>query len=92
LNKFILKYLLKKIDIFILIYKVNIKKYLTNNYLLLNIYIKEQINSKSAIVYIYRKIYIINYLKIKIFFKINIIVLEQIIVNLNSRILTINNY
>jgi len=91
LNKFILKYLLKKIDIFILIYKVNIKKYLTNNYLLLNIYIKEQINSKSAIVYIYRKIYIINYLKIKIFFKINIIVLEQIIVNLNSRILTINN-
>ncbi len=91
MNKFILKYLLKKIDIFILIYKVNIKKYLTNNYLLLNIYIKEQINSKSAIVYIYRKIYIINYLKIKIFFKINIIVLEQIIVNLNSRILTINN-
>jgi len=91
LNKLILRYLLKKIDTFILVYKVNTQKYLIDNYLLLNIYIKEQIDNKSAIAYICRKIYIVNYLKVKIFLKINIIILKQIIVNLNSRILIVNS-
>jgi len=92
LNKLILKYLLKKIDTLILICKINIEKYFTNNYLLLNIYIKEQINSKSTIAYICREIYIVNYLKIKIFLRIDIIVSKQIIVNLNSRTLIVNSY
>jgi len=91
LNKFILKYLLKKIDTFILIYKVDIEKYFTNNYLFLNIYIKKQIDSKSAITYICREIYIVNYLKVKMFLKIDIIILEQIIVNLNNKTLTVNS-
>ncbi len=91
MNKLILRYLLKKIDTFILVYKVNTQKYLIDNYLLLNIYIKEQIDNKSAIAYICRKIYIVNYLKVKIFLKINIIILKQIIVNLNSRILIVNS-
>ncbi len=52
LNKLILKYLLKKINTFILICEVNIEKYLINNYLLLDIYIKDQINNKSAITFI----------------------------------------
>ncbi len=72
-------------------YEVDIKKYFIDNYLFLNIYIKEQVNNKSAITYICRKIYIVNYLKAKMFLKINIIVLEQIIVNLNVRTLTINS-
>ncbi len=52
LNKFILKYLLKKIDTLILVRKINIEKHFINNYLFLNIYIKEQIDNKSAITYI----------------------------------------
>ncbi len=41
LNELKLKYLLKKINAFILVYKVDIKKHFINNCLLLNIYIKE---------------------------------------------------
>jgi len=52
LNKFILKYLLKKIDTLILVRKINIENHFINNYLFLNIYIKEQIDNKSAITYI----------------------------------------
>jgi len=52
LNKFKLEYLLKKVDTLILVREINIEKYFTNDYLFLNIYIKEQVNSKSAITYI----------------------------------------
>jgi len=52
LNKLILECLLKKIYAFILMCEVNIKKHFINNYLLLDIYIKEQVNSKNAITYI----------------------------------------
>ncbi len=52
LNKLILECLLKKINAFILMCEVNIKKHFINNYLLLDIYIKEQVNSKNAITYI----------------------------------------
>ncbi len=41
LDELILEYLLKKIDAFILICEVDIEKHLTNNYLFLDIYIKE---------------------------------------------------
>jgi len=71
--------------------RVDIKKYFINNYLLFNIYIKEQTYNKSAITYICRKIYIVDYLKVKILFKINIIISEQIIVNLDNRILIVNS-
>jgi len=71
--------------------EIEIDKYFTNNYLVLNIYIKSYLKEKSVVIYIRQKIYVVNYLKIKMLLEINIIIFKRIIVNLNSKKLTINN-
>jgi len=66
-------------------------KYLINNYFVLDMYIKNNIHNKKFIVYICREIYIVNNLKTKLLFYINIIILERIIVNLNIKQFTIDS-
>ena len=63
-----------------------------NDYLILNIYIKEKIDFKNAIIHIHRELYIINDLKIKILLKMNIIIFKRIIIDINVKIFRINNY
>ncbi len=91
LKKLDLERLLKKVNALILIRKVNIEKHFTNNYLIINIYIKSYVNRKSAITYICQEIYAVNYLRAKMLLKINVIISKQMIVNLNNKKLTINN-
>ena len=70
---------------------VNIARYLIDNYLVLNIYIKDYICNKKSIAYICRKIYIVDNFKIKLLLNINIITSKQIIVNLNIKQLILNS-
>jgi len=70
---------------------INIARHLIDNYFILNIYIKDYICNRESIAHICREIYIVNNLKIKLLFNINIITFKQIIVNLNIKQFTLNN-
>lgn len=83
--------MLKKVVALISMREIEIDKYLTNNYLVLNIYIKNYLEEKNVITYIYWKIHVVNYFKIKMLLEIDVIISKRIIVNLNSKKLTINN-
>jgi len=76
---------IKKTQTFISICDVNIARHLINNYFILNIYIKDYIYNREFVAHICRKIYIINNLKIKLLFNINIITSKQIIVNFDIK-------
>lgn len=57
----------------------------------MNMYIKNKINNKNAMIYICEEIYMMNNLKIKMFFEMNVIIFERIIMNLNKRMLIVNS-
>jgi len=92
LEDLVLNLFIKKTQIFIFVCDINIARHLINNYLVLNIYIKDYICNKKFIAHICQKIYIVNNLKIKLLFDINIIASKQIIVNFNIKPFTLNSY
>ena len=84
-DNLVLNLSIKKIQVLIFVCNINIARHLINNYLVLNIYIKDYICDRKSIVYICQKIYIVDNLKIKLLLNINIITFKQIIVNLDIK-------
>ena len=92
LDEFELAHFIKKSQTSIIVREVNIKRYFTNDYLLLDIYIENEIDEQKRIAHIKRKTHVIDNLKIKILVKINIIASKRIIVNVDAYKLIINSY
>ncbi len=92
LENLVLNLSIKKTQAFISICDIDIARYLIDNYLILDIYIKDYIRNKESIAHICRKIYIVDNFKIKLLLNINIIAFEQIIVNLDIKQFTLNSY
>jgi len=91
LKNLALNFFIKKIQTFIFVCDINIARHLIDNYLVLNIYIKDYICDKKFVAHICRKIYIVNNLKIKLLLNINIIIFKQIIVNFDIKQFTLNS-
>ena len=91
LKKFRLERSLKKFQIMIFVREMNIKRYLTNDYLIMNLYIKEKIENKNVVTYLRQEVHVMNNLKIKLLFNMNVIIFERMIINLNFKKFTINN-
>ena len=91
LKEFRLERLLKKFRIMIFVWKVGTKRYLTNDYLIINLYIKEKIEKKSVVAHFRWEVHVMNDLKIKLLLDMNVIIFERIIINLNFKRFTIND-
>ena len=75
----------------IMIKKIETIKYLTNEFIILNIYISELINSKIEMIEIIVKIHLIYNLKIKLLIDINILNLKEINISFYNHSLIIND-
>ena len=96
INKKNLILILSNIEIKTINFSINVRnieliKYFTIEYYLINLYIFNIINEKITIIYIRRKIYIINNFKIKIFIKIDILNLKRIYIKVNEKRLFVKN-
>ena len=67
------------------------RKYTTNEYYLINLYIPNIIKEKPSLVYLRREVYIINDLKAKILIKVNILGSEYILINIGEKKLLIRS-
>ena len=83
LNDLKLSNLIKKFKAFIIVRDIEIVKYVINNYLLLFMYVKKQIDDQFIVVYFRREIHVINNLKTKLLLEINVMNSKLIIINLN---------
>ena len=70
---------------------IEIVKYIIDDYLLLFMYVKKQIDDQFVVVHFRREIHVINNLKIKLLLKINVINSKRIMIDLNQRQLFIKN-
>ena len=74
-----------------MIKKIEIIKYLTNKFIILNIYIFELINDKIKVIEIIMKIHLIHNFKIKLLIDINILDSEKINISFHNYFLIINS-
>ena len=81
---------LKKTRATISIVEIN-ERHLTNDYLLLNIYISKRTQNRQIIAHIRREVYVIEELKINLLIKINIMTSKQIIIYSSEKQLIIDN-
>ena len=91
LNDLKLSNLIKKFKKFIIVKNIDIVKHIIDDYLLLFIYIKKQIDDQFVVVHFRREIHVINNLKIKLLLKINVMSSKRIIIDLNQRQFFIKN-
>ncbi len=83
---------IRKLTFSILIRDIENKIYNSDEYILINNFIKETLlNNTSAIAFFQREVHLINDLKMKMFIDIDILNLKWIEINLNDRILQINS-
>ena len=82
---------LKKTRAMISIVEIN-ERHLTNNYLLLNIYISKRTQNHQTIAHIRREIYVIEKFKVNLLIEINIMISKQIMIYSNEKQLIIDNY
>ena len=75
----------------IMIREIETIRYLTNEFVILNIYISELINNKIEMIEIIAKIHLIHNLKIKLFVDINILDSEEMNISFHNYSLIINN-
>ena len=71
--------------------KIETIKYLTNEFIILNIYISELINSKIEMIEIIVKIHLVCNFKIKFLIDINILDSEKINISFHNHFLIINS-
>ena len=91
LNDLKLNNLMKKFKIFIVVRNIEIVKHVIDDYLLIFMYVKKQIDNQIVVVYFQREIHVIDNFKAKLLLKINVINSKRIIVDLNRRQLFIKN-
>ena len=75
----------------IIIREIETIKYLTNEFVILNIYISELINSRIKMIEIIVKVHLVCNLKIKLLIDINVLDLEEINISFHNYFLIINN-
>ena len=71
--------------------KIETIRYLTNEFVILNIYISELINSKIEIIEIIVKVHLIHNFKIKFLIDINILDLKEMNISFHNHCLIINS-
>ena len=71
--------------------KIEIIRYLMNEFVILNIYISELINDRIEMIEIITKIHIVHNFKIKLFGDINVLDSEKINISFHNNSLIINN-
>ena len=74
-----------------MIREIEIIRYFTNEFVILNIYISELINDKIKMIEIIAKIYLICNLKIKFFINIDVLNSEKMNISFHNCFLIINN-
>ena len=75
----------------IMIRKIKTIKYLTNKFVILNIYISELINSEIEMIEIIAEIHLIYNLKIKLLIDVDVLNLKEININFCNHFLIINS-
>ena len=75
----------------IMIKKIEIIRYLTNEFIIFNIYISELIDSRIEMIEIIMKIYLVCNLKIKLLVDIDVLNLKKININFHNHFLIINS-
>ena len=91
LDELELAHLIKKSQASITIKEVDTKRHFTNDYLLLDMYIENEIDEQKRIAHIKYKTHVIDNLKTKMLVEINIIASKRMIVNVNAHKLIINS-
>ena len=75
----------------IMIKKIETIRYLTNEFVILNIYISELINSKIEMIEIIVKVHLIHNFKIKFLIDINVLDLKEMNISFHNYSLIIND-
>ena len=75
----------------IMIRKIETIRYLTNEFVILNIYISELINDKIEMIEIIVKVHLVHNLKIKLLIDINVLDLEEMNISFCNCFLIINS-
>ena len=83
--------LMKKFKTLIVVRNIEIVKHVIDDYLLLSMYVKKQIDDQFIVAHFRREIHVINNLKIKLLLKINVMSSKRIIIDLNQRQFFIKN-
>jgi len=65
--------LIKKTKAPINIYSISLVRYSTNKYITIDIYIPSEREGKKVLSYLYREVYLVDYLKVKILIRIDVI-------------------
>ena len=75
----------------IMIREIEIIKYLTNEFIILNIYISELINDKIEMIEIIVKIYLVHNFKIKLLVDVDVLDSEKMNISFHNSFLIIND-
>ena len=76
---------IKKINVSIFVQDIDILRHVTNDYLMLLMYIQDTIDKRKVTTHLRREIYVIDNLKIKLLLSMNIMSFKRIIIDMNFK-------
>ena len=82
---------IKKVNVSIFVRDIDTFRHVTNDYLMLSMYIQDTIDKRKATTHLRREIYVIDNLKTKLLLSINVMSFERMIIDMNLKQFIIKN-